>query len=821
MTWAELVQEEIGDDINDSNIDITEREDEQVNYNIDISNSGVKTQQALPDGTLRDRKLKFKTGYVGITSTGEAFQALDGDILTKSVNKYVEDKHSTINVNTIFKDDEMYNLFTAYESLPNTVSVRPFDCLNCILSLKNRDEILIEYEKYDKDEVLLLTNRMKLSEKLMICHSLGVNMLLIDRTTKQGWYTRAVASNMTLCYVLDNNPSYNSTPITFNSDDGKYSKQLHIRRAIVDPIVLRVLFQGECIDTKCFEPYSVERLPLAIETHYDFKKSVKAQISIKVQNYINLNLTNVTRQYKPSALMAGAYHTYAPKPQLPQDNLYDVRSYLTCGILAYNRHHDEKIELTTVRRQTHAAAIFDGVFYTISQAGNTIINAKQLTDDMKEQGYHYANSCHRLWLPEVHAHDTVVQIMRIYLSDLGGMTDLNGSTRYDLYDTLITVNAVIGKRGIVNYVVLTTTYFTRLVEEMLTHFVYKVGYSKTNEPTLKFNSTFGLCNMTGPKLEGIFPLMESVLECEGGVNYDSNDAHMPGFIYTAVIQKVADLNKTISSNMTSTFSDDCLNLRKVVKRKILNVHFGKCKSEIRNNKHINLDNTFLTVYRPDVIRTTCFNTSIFHYGYHPYIRDSNTTRINKRSKNTENEQHATKDQAKELSLSFTTTCYNDQIGEIIPLYEWNLLIMPCGEITTMNNNQINRHRCTFKYHAMEPRREWCPTHDLKDCNACEQYGFKHNSFKCKRCKVSYHSNIIAQLCDCEDVLTLSNLGLDTSANMLCKYCEAYHVNVYGHFLCRKLRKENLDMVSYPQSECSDSSCDISDISLNSISRNTP
>nr|BAB20437.1 BmCPV-1 p101 [Bombyx mori cypovirus 1] len=611
-------------------------------------------------------------------------------------------------VPTLFSSDEVCNIFKEYNIIDPSDSVQTMTLFN---TLRSKGDTFSELSKqFHLTDVLNTANRFKVSEKLMMSIAFGMNIVVIDHENNQAYLTRTCDTDQTLFLLISKEIGSDSVSVPFVGDDETHVR--YVSRVTITSEISHALFPGEALKpVDGSEFFDSPALDVFYEMSCDY--GIDELVQLLVPNDYDIGMIrsefNVPRtQWSRFDVLSRKNPVYPPRPQpygMGPLNDEQAKEYAKASIRIFNTACPEhKIAIPVIYTDDEIVSCNKSsrYYYPTSHAGTSIINHKQCAADNKQLAPLFGSTPKKLFSKYVSQTNGVFLLMRIYIREIDN----------DVFDSgVIYVTLRVGNDGIGTHVILTTSYLERIGQSMLVNHVYKIKRMDS-----KYYFQF--------------------LEVEGLVSEDEKNRDMLQEICSenddvikTLYQQINKTEREISRQIGNVLKEhNSVNGRAIMKRADFRLVMHET-DEVRS-KQISV-----SVHRFKVLQIPVFTHLItvkseIEYGIPLFVRDALVPRIKRRLTSTKQEQHLTSDEAYEINASYRTGCK----AVMNLLVKGDLVRLPCGMITTVDNPILHKHSCTLDLHALTgsgigPRK-------LRI----------HSAFKCSKCHKVYNNNILAQRC---------------------------------------------------------------------------
>nr|AAO32344.1 polyprotein [Dendrolimus punctatus cypovirus 1] len=609
---------------------------------------------------------------------------------------------------TLFSSDKVYNIFKEYDIIDPSDSVQTMTLFN---TLRSKGEAFSKLsEQFSLTDVLNTANRFKVSEKLVMSIAFGMNIVVIDHENNQAYLTRTCNTDQTLFLLISKEIGSDSVSVPFVGEDGDHLR--YVSRVTLTSEISHALFPGEAlkpVDGSTF--FESPTLDVFYEMSYDYGIDELVQLLIPNKYDISMIRSKLDVPRTPWSrfdVLNQKNPTYPPRPQpygMGPMNDEQAKEYAKASIRIFNTacpEHKIAIPVIYTDDEIVSSNKSSRYYYPTSHAGTSIINHKQCVTDNKQLAPLFGSTPKKLFSKYVSQTNGVFLLMRVYVRELDN----------DVFDSgVIYVTLRVGNDGIGTHIILTTSYLERIGQSMLVNHVYKIR-----------------------RADGEYDFQ--FLEVEGLVSDDEKDRDMLQEICSenddvikALYQQINKTEREISRQIGNVLKEhNSVNGRAMMKRADFRLVMHET-DEVRS-KQISV-----SVHRFKVLQIPVFThivtvKSEIEYGVPLFVRDALIPRIKRRLTSTKQEQHLSSDEAYEINASYRTGCK----AVMSLLVEGDLVRLPCGMITTVDNPILHKHSCTLGLHAL-----------TGSATGPKKLRI-HSAFKCSKCHKVYNNNILAQRC---------------------------------------------------------------------------
>lgn len=636
-----------------------------------------------------------------------------------------------------------------------------------------RENVSNILDKYIPDDLCQFSTLINIKHGILIARMCGINVLMIDYDENSSTFLRVSDTNTTYCMMISDEPYQHSQR---TEDKGRIRYMSWIT---MNPIALKLLYQGECIFSECAWPLATNQCHIITITNYYYDTCTYDQLTI--EQFPAIHMQHDSYQEDPSIIAAidnnDGLGNYVYNPTLAMRN--NIRYFNSVFTDSPALVVDDDVRHVVQLNGTRSIPKYNG--------GSSIINVKCVNHWDEYASYLYAGLPKRLFLAHITSGDLVICLKHYLLQD---HKCIDG-----IFNTVVSLYGVLDECGCINKVVAAISYLERVNESGLIYITYPVD--RDNRCIDLYNGfSEGLVGTDDLNiLEWVFNNCESKdvkrnqLEIFDKITWIELEVRQQLVNYLTTFNRKSSSNYEVSrfKRLTSKFGGG---FSVVIKPEdVVNMFFGYVINLMPNKpRYVNgrflIDATIFSKLEPDISLSEVTKFAVdFTLGIPLSVRDSIAMRIDL-TQLPNGERNCTSDQNLNSLISFTTYCRpttgllidnTNVLNNKCHVLQWDDIkvvgknvVLPCGYVTTIDNRLLHRHSCMRKYHHISHTDDEIAKRNrlesIRNMNEMLQIEYlqddyknidridellinRHNGFRCNVCKLC-HRNVFAKF-SCE------------------------------------------------------------------------
>lgn len=680
--------------------------------------------------------------------------------------KYTRGLTDKLDVKSIFEKPRRFGLNSTF-MVNNITEMQPAQYVSK-LDETLREKVRNIIDSYIPDDLIRFSSLINIREGILIARMCGINILMIDFDDNSSTLIRVSDTNTTYCMLLSDDSYDHSQIVEYNG------KQRYMSWVTINPIALKLLYQGECIYSESVWPLKTMQCSVLSVTNYYYNTCTYDQLTIVDFPIINMDHDDFKED--PSIIAA----------QQNDDGLgnysYNTEISIQNNIRYYNTVFTDSPALVVDDNIRHVVQLNGTRTIPKYNGGSSVVNVKKVQHWDQHASYLYAGLPKRLFLAHVTSGDLAICLKYYLFKDQ--------RCPEGIFNNVISLYGILDECGIINKVVVAVSYLQRVNESGLVYITYPIdrenrcidlssGFHEGLIGDKYFNVLEWL--FTNYEYRDIQKNQEEIFDKITWIELEVRE-QLTKYLTTFNRKSSSICEVSKFKKLTSKFGGGFSHI--VRKEDVINMFFGYVMAINHNRpRYINgrflINATIFAYLEPDISYNEVKSEFDFTFGIPLSVRDSCAMRVDL-TQLPNGERNCTSDQSLNALISFTTYCrpatglYINQHNILKNkeyVLQWDGLrilgrnvILPCGYVTTIDNRLLHRHNCMKIYHHIssvddeiakrnrldginrmdEVLKQEYLQEDYKNLDKINELLVnRHNGFRCNKCRLC-HRNIFAK-----------------------------------------------------------------------------